>query len=177
MALLQRVGLEIKKIFFHLLNKLKTIKGSEQAIVKGFTIGVAVSFTPFVGFHAIISIIIAKITRQNGTASVLGTLAGNPWTFPVIWYLTLHTGKFLLSGDFFFPTINFIKLFKELFHAVIMLDFDMFLSDIWPILFPMLIGCIPFCIVIWIFLPRLMLPILVGGINKGVNKNDKRTRV
>lgn len=171
MSLIETLGLYIRKISQRIFYKLREIKGSPKSVADGFVTGIAVSFTPFVGFHILIALLIAKTMKQSGLAATLGTIAGNPWTFPVIWYLIWHTGMLFLLKDMPAEPIHFSLFFKELFHALIMLDFKTFLSDIWPVFFPMLIGCIPFCAAIWALMPQFIIRMLnkksVGG-----NKNN-----
>lgn len=156
MSIFQELGYGLQKFNSKILNKLDALKGNPKSIAAGFATGAAVSFTPFVGFHALVALIIAKINKQNGTAAILGTIVGNPWTFPIIWYADFYCGEFFLNKEITANHIDFIVVFKELFHAVIMLDFDRFFSDIYPIFLPMLVGCVPFCIIVWIVLSRLI---------------------
>ena len=65
MSLIKHLGLAIKNSYSRLLQKLNALKGSPQKIAKGFATGVAMSFTPFVGFHILLSLVITKITKQN----------------------------------------------------------------------------------------------------------------
>lgn len=177
MSLINRAGLELKTLNQKIVNKLKSIRGTPESIAKGFSTGIAVSFTPFVGFHILIALLIAKISKQNGVAATLGTIAGNPWTFPLIWYATWHTGIFLGVDARNDEDIHFSAFFKELYHTVIMLDFNTFLSDIWPVFLTMLIGCIPFCIGIWFFAPKLIIHILKTKTAKGDKENDTWNRL
>ncbi len=176
MSLENNLGLKLFKIYQKTIQKLKGLKGSNKSIAKGFATGVAMSFTPFVGFHILLSLIITKITKQNSIAATLGTIAGNPWTFPFIWYLTLHIGYIILSSDILPIPIDFKIFFKNLFHAVISLDFNLFISDIWPIFLPMLVGCIPCYIVAWWITAKLVEKALNTTSKKG-DKNDIRSRV
>ncbi len=176
MSLIKKSGLELRKIYQKTVNKLNSLKGTPKSISKGFATGVAMSFTPFVGFHIVLSLFVTKITKQNGIAATLGTIAGNPWTFPFIWYATLHTGHFLLGSDAPKLPVNFKAMFNELFHAVISLDFHAFLSDIWPVIFPMMVGSVPFYIVVWFVCYRLVERVLNTDSDKG-GKNDFRSRV
>ena len=176
MSLIKKMGLELQKIYKKIFLKLYSIKGSSKSIAKGFATGVAVSFTPFVGFHILLSLIITKLTKQNSIAATLGTIAGNPWTFPFIWYLTLHTGHFLLSSDAPPLPVDFKVFFKNLFHAVISLDFNLFISDIWPIFLPMLVGCIPYYIIVWWLVSKIIEKSLPSSQYEGEN-NDTRSRV
>ena len=149
MSRTKKEGLGLQKIYIKIIQKLSSIKGSPVAIAKGFATGVAMSFTPFVGFHLVLCLGVSKITKQNNIASALGTLAGNPWTFPFIWYLVFHTGIFILGQDAPEQEVDFRLLFRELFHCVINLDFSRFWIDIWPVFYPMLIGCIPLYVIVW----------------------------
>jgi len=167
MSIIHQMEYGLQKFYNRFLRKLDALKGNPKSIAEGFATGAAVSFTPFVGFHALLALIIAKITKQNATAAVLGTIMGNPWTFPLIWYADLHCGKLLLQEEIPFSPVDFVALFKELFHAVIMLDFDSFFSDIYPILLPMFIGCVPFCIAVWIILSKLITKALMQDNSKG----------
>ena len=63
------------------MRKLDSLKGTPREIANGFATGVAMSFTPFVGFHLLLSLAVARLAGQNGIAAALGTIAGNPWTF------------------------------------------------------------------------------------------------
>lgn len=176
MSLIKRTGLYLKKLNKKIFNKLKAIQGTNESIAKGFTIGIAVSFTPFVGFHILIALLIAKLSKQNKAAAILGTIAGNPWTFPLIWYATWHTGMLFLAKDIPCDHIDFSVFFKELYHTMIMLDFSAFLRDIWPVFFTMLVGCIPFCVGIWCFTPRFIIHMLNAKSAKG-DKNDIGNRL
>ncbi len=175
MSPLKKMGLELQEIYQRTISKLNSLKGTPQSIAKGFATGVAMSFTPFVGFHILLSLIISKITKQNGIAATLGTIAGNPWTFPAIWLATLHTGHFLLGRDAPAMPVNFKTLFAELFHTVITLDFSAFISDIWPIFFPRLVGSIPFYIIVWFLCSHLVLRVLNQNKNSEAEKDDLRT--
>ena len=104
--------MQIIYLYIKILKKLNSLKGKPQDISKGFATGVAMSFTPFVGFHILLSLFVAKIFKQNGTAATLGTIFGNPWTFPFIWYLTLHTGYLIVPQKIILNSKDF-KIFSS----------------------------------------------------------------
>lgn len=134
----------------YILLRLNRLKGTPQEIASGLACGVAVSFTPFVGFHFVLAAITAWFVRGNILASALGTAAGNPWTFPFIWISVLYTGReFLGMGDEPTTKVDFLEFFEKGMHALMTFDFSLFFHDIWPILWPMMVGCIPFYIVSW----------------------------
>ena len=157
----------IKNYFNRLLKKflvqLKRLKGTPYEIAAGFACGVAISFTPFIGFHLILAAITAWIIRANVVSSAIGTLIGNPWTFPFIWIAVLSTGRFLLGDIATADHVNFVKIFESASKALLTLNFKNFGRDVWPIVFPMMIGCIPYYIVSW-FLSYKIIKIMLDRI-------------
>ena len=132
------------------LAKIKRLKGTPGSVASGIACGVAVSFTPFVGAHFVLAMSSAWILRGNIVAAALGTAFGNPWTFPFIWISILYTGRKILGAGYEgIADVNFTSLFSNAFKAVINMDFNAFWSDVWPILYPMIIGCIPYVLVSW----------------------------
>lgn len=135
----------------YIVMRLNRLKGTPREIAAGVACGVAISFTPFVGFHFVLAAVMAWLVRGNILASAIGTAAGNPWTFPFIWVSVLYTGRKMLGLDYRNSVnIDFEQMFASAFKAVIELDFGAAFQDIWPILWPMMVGCIPFYIVFWL---------------------------
>ncbi|MBR3677021.1 MAG: DUF2062 domain-containing protein [Alphaproteobacteria bacterium] len=139
-----------------MLLQLKRLKGTPYSIAAGFACGVAISFTPFIGFHLILAAVTAWIIRGNVVSSAIGTLIGNPWTFPFIWIAVLSTGNFLLGDIVTAGQVNFIRIFESASKALITLNFSHFGRDVWPIFFPMLVGCIPYYIISWLVSYKLI---------------------
>ena len=110
------------------------LKASPHAIALGFAAGAAVSFTPFVGFHFVMSAVIALILGGNVIASSIGTFIGNPLTFPIMWFSAFAFGRFLLGLEHAPP-----PKVDRLFNAP--------WGEIWAILHPWLIGAVPLGIV------------------------------
>jgi uncharacterized protein (DUF2062 family) len=75
------------------------LSASPHAIAAGFAAGVFASFTPFVGFHFIISFIVAFLIGGNILAAAFGTVVGNPLTFPAIWISSYNVGSFVLRME------------------------------------------------------------------------------
>ena len=78
-------------------HRVGRIDDSPYRLAAGLACGVAVSFSPFIGFHVLLAVVIAFVIRANMFAAAIGTIAGNPWTFPFIWALTYKVGA-LFSG-------------------------------------------------------------------------------
>lgn len=80
------------------LKRILRLSGTPYAIAMGVAVGVAISFTPLIGFHIALAALIAWLLRANVVAAALGTAVGNPLTFPIIWATTYEVGHFLLRG-------------------------------------------------------------------------------
>ena len=139
-----------KKIATNLLSRIKKLPGTPQSIAIGIACGVAISFTPFLGLHMILAAGSAWLLGGSIIASALGTIVGNPWTFPLIWVAVLYTGRKLLSIEHSEEPANFEEFFSFAWQALKELDIETFGHDIWPILWPMIIGSIPYYIIFWI---------------------------
>lgn len=132
------------------LQRLRKLQGTPREIAVGVACGVAISFTPFVGLHVVLAAITAWVVRGNILASAMGTIVGNPWTFPFIWMSVLYTGRHILGGTYLDTTKEAIlPMFEKGMHALLTFDFSLFIQDVWPILWPMIVGCIPFYFVSW----------------------------
>jgi uncharacterized protein (DUF2062 family) len=121
--------------------RLMRMSGSPHSIAAGFASGVALSMTPFIGFHYLLSFAAAFLVRGNVVAALLGTTLGNPLTFPFIWLATFETGNVML-GWFGMQQRN--QGIEDLSHKLLHES----LSNIWPIIESMMLGAIPIAIVI-----------------------------
>ena len=140
----------MRKMLKKWLVKIIKLKGTNSSIAAGVACGVAISFTPFVGLHLVLGFVTAWIVRGNLLASAIGTAIGNPWTFPFIWLSILYTGKKILGMEHEgVADVNFTKVFSSSFDALIHFDFEVFFRDVWPVIKPMAVGCIPYYVVSW----------------------------
>ncbi|GAB5506548.1 MAG: DUF2062 domain-containing protein [Rhizobiaceae bacterium] len=116
----------------YFVKRVLRITATPHAVAAGVAAGVLASFTPFLGFHFLIAAAVAIVLRGNVVASALGTMVGNPITFPFIFAGTLGLGRFLLYGRH--PeSLAPIDISSTLRH----LDF----AHIWqPLLWPMTLG-------------------------------------
>jgi uncharacterized protein (DUF2062 family) len=109
------------------------LSGSPHAVALGFAAGAFASFTPFIGFHFILSMVLAFAIGGNIIAAAFGTVIGNPLTFPFIWWSTYEIGKRILGihGG----RVHTASLAHGLLHESF--------ASILPVLKPMVIGAIP----------------------------------
>lgn len=85
-----RIGL--RRAWSFQMLRLSRLKVCPHKISLGFAAGAFASFLPLVGLHFLLAAAIAYILRGNIIASAIGTVVGNPFTFPMIWYGTYKIG-------------------------------------------------------------------------------------
>jgi uncharacterized protein (DUF2062 family) len=114
------------------LKRILRLSGTPYAIAMGAAVGAAVAFTPFLGFHFILTFLVAWPLRGNMIAGAIGTCIGNPITYPFIWAGTYQVGHMLLN--------------QESRHVPGGLGEDLLQKSwdqLWPIIGPMTVGAIP----------------------------------
>ncbi len=82
----------------YVVYRLRRLPDPAHKISRGIAAGVFTSFTPFFGFHFIVSAIIAWALRGNILASLLATFFGNPLTFPIIAAVSMEIGAWMLGS-------------------------------------------------------------------------------
>ena len=87
-----------RRLGIYLARRLTRLPGTPHSIAAGFACGTAISFTPFLGLHTVLSVLLAFLVRGNYLAAVVGTLVGNPWTFPFLCVASIKLGHVLLGG-------------------------------------------------------------------------------
>ena len=143
------------------LHRISRIPDSAYAISAGIAFGASISFTPFVGLHFILAGLFAWVFRANIIASAIGTIVGNPWTFPLIWLWTYQLGVWMGFGtlDQEQP-FQFSNLFGNILTAFLTFDTTYLMKVAWPVLRPMLAGAVPTSIITWFgfyFLTRFLI--------------------
>ncbi len=88
----------------------------------GFTCGAMLSFTPFVGIHFLIAGFIAYLINASIFMAAVGTLIGNPWTFPFMWWASLKLGKWVFGHtalDILDQDFEIQNIFSDIFTIMI----------------------------------------------------------
>ena len=69
-----------------------------EMIAASFALGVAISFTPLIGFHWIIALALAFLLRLRKIDVLLGTLVVNPLTIVPVSAAAIEVGRFVLHA-------------------------------------------------------------------------------
>lgn len=81
----------------YLSHRVRRIPDTPHRIAFGFACGVFASFSPLFGLHLVYAAFLAWLLRGNIVASLIGTLVGNPLTFPIIASLSMTLGRRILG--------------------------------------------------------------------------------
>jgi hypothetical protein len=125
----------------YIAHRMARLSASPHAIALGFAAGAFASFTPFVGFHFILAAFIAFALRASIIASAIGTVVGNPLTFPFIWLVAYNIGAALLGREA--KTEVVLALPQDSQNVVsegLMAHVEVLLRHIEPVFLPMIIG-------------------------------------
>src|SRR5690606_5821158 len=107
------------------------IQDSAHAIAAGLAIGCAVSWTPTFGTHLLQCLFFCWLLRANWVAAFIGSALGNPWTFPLLLWISYQV------GHFFFHLMGWGMMFQELNNPIPLADMP---ERPVKILLPMLVG-------------------------------------
>ncbi|MDP6953152.1 MAG: DUF2062 domain-containing protein [Alphaproteobacteria bacterium] len=133
-AIWPRIGWRRAASYFS--HRVRRLPGSPYSIAAGFACGAAISFTPFLGFHFLIAALTSWLIGASVIAAAIGTVVGNPWTFPFIWVAAYRLGCLLLGLD----------TGEVLPHG---LSMEYIFANPEAVLLPMTVGGLPMAIVVW----------------------------
>ena len=140
-----------KRTSIYYFLRLTRLESSIYSISAGFACGAMVSFTPFIGFHFLLALVLAFLIKGNLFASMIGTAVGNPFTFPLIWITIYRIGIIFIQDDNVKENIE--------------LNFENIFNGGWDVLLPMLIGSSIICLPIW-FISYFVLRFLLNSFRK-----------
>ena len=152
---------KLRRFFSYYKLKLARLPASSYAISAGFACGSMVSFTPLLGFHFVLAVVFSYLLRANYIAALIGTIVGNPISFPFIWGLIYKVGTFIVdrSDNNLIPNINFEIIIKQ--------TYDIFI--------PMLVGGAVLAIPVWV-LTYFITYSFVSSFKKARIKKQKKIR-
>jgi len=118
--------------FAYYKHRVLRLEATPHAIAAGVAAGAFASCTPLVGFHFILSFLVAWLIGGSMIAAAFGTAIGNPLTFPFIWLSSFQLGQTILGRDA--DAVSPLQL--EFSFDLIWNSF----ATLWPTLKPMFLG-------------------------------------
>ncbi len=165
-----------KRAYRYLLYRIGRLPGSAYAIAGGFAWGAAMSFTPLIGLRILLSVLAAWVSRCSVVAAVIGTVVGNPWTFPFIWIWLYKAGVAMGFGQTGIDAeaMDFSALFAQVTQATLTGDWGYLLEGAWPLLTPMLVAAIPSAAIVWVTCFLLLKPVIERYKNGAAVRREQR---
>lgn len=154
----------------YLKHRTTRIPDSSYRITMGLALGAAISFSPFVFTHIIQGCIIAFFVRANYIAVAIGTIIGNPWTFPFIWYGSIKLGAYIFSL-FGLPASTYVPeaVTLEIFWSLIK-------NDPFRILLPWMTGGYLLCLITLPIIYFSLLPVIKAAKRARRNAIMRKTK-
>jgi uncharacterized protein (DUF2062 family) len=81
------------------LDQLLHTHDTPQRTAAAYAVGVFFGFSPFLGLHTVLGLIVAFVFNLNRVAVVLGVYSNLPWILPAYYTLTTMVGAALLRVD------------------------------------------------------------------------------
>jgi uncharacterized protein len=135
-----------RRSYRYMTLRLWRIQASPHSVALGCAAGVFAIFTPFLGFQMMLAALLAIMFRGSVFASAVGTFAGNPLTYPIIWISTFTLGNVFLGSS---ANAEISKLstgahaLGKSLRAASADGVATAVQGLWPILKPMAIGSLP----------------------------------
>jgi uncharacterized protein len=130
----------------YVLLRLKRLRSSPHRIALGAAAGVFAIWTPFLGLQLMMAGIISWVLRGSILASLLASFAGNPLTYPLIWFFTFNLGEALLGQQTSWRIVDLQSRAGTLRDSILAGSGDRMaaaLDGLWPMFKPMVIGALP----------------------------------
>jgi uncharacterized protein (DUF2062 family) len=147
----------------YMFYRLARIKSTPHSIALGCAAGVFAIFTPFFGFQMLLAAVLAVVLRGNVFASQVGTFAGNPITYPLIWVSTFTLGSIFLGNPANADLSHFQSGAQALGESLTSGSPDGIataVQGLWPVLKPMALGALvlggAISAIIYVFIRRLL---------------------
>ena len=123
--------------------------------------------------------LLSGLTRSNIVAGLLGTVVGNPWTFPFIWIWTYELGRRMGAGNNLTGDPNFIAIFTDLPGVVVkaLISFDLdsaYFDNVWAVLWPMMVGSIPTFFLVWLVFYLVLKPLVAAYQAKRIARRRRK---
>lgn len=118
------------------MQKLVTLDDSPHRIALGFAVGVFLAFTPLLGLHTVLGLLIAFAFGLNRVAVLVGVFVNNPWTLFPIYGLATYVGGLFVGFPSSLPlaALGFGGIFKSRFWIEV--------AGTWEFWKPLLLGSV-----------------------------------
>lgn len=122
-----------KRSFRQYLRQFLLMDEPPERTALTFGFGVFISFSPFIGLHIFIAMVILLFARLNRLAFLAGVFSNTPWTVAPMLALGTGLGAFVLGSDTNLPELSTETLVSGEFWKGLT-------ADAWNLLVPFMLG-------------------------------------
>jgi len=129
---MESLAITIKKKWYRICEKLLEIKAEPKKVALGYSLGVFLGTTPFIGAKAVIALILTSIFKWNKVASVIGVFHFNLFTAPPFYGFAFLVGQWVLGSElvFHFPDTMSFKAVYSAFLGNSIIFFNLLIGGI-----------------------------------------------
>ncbi len=121
--------------------RLLTLEDSPERIAFAFAVGIFLAFSPLLGLHTFLGLVLAFLFGLNRPAILVGVFVNNPWTLVPIYAMGNWVGGFVIGipVDQRFPTPGWDSLWSSRFWVE--------LAHGWRLFVPLVVGSFTLAVV------------------------------
>jgi uncharacterized protein (DUF2062 family) len=146
---------DVRRWFDQLLHTHDTPKRTAAA----YAVGVFFGFSPFLGLHTILGLVVAFAFNLNRVAVLLGVYSNLPWILPAYYTLATMAGAAMLNVD---VPPGLLKDFREALTDASWGEFRSFAKTLTPLLWSYALGSVLGAIVLALTAYRASLTMIVA---------------
>lgn len=113
---------------------LAGVEDTAERIALAFALGVLVGFSPLLGLHTVLALLLAFVLRLNRVALLVGAWVNLPWIMVPYYSLAAWMGSYLTAtpAEMRLPEAGFSELFSPMFWGGVLSQ--------WRLLLPVAVG-------------------------------------
>lgn len=138
----QLLGPGRKRVAYY-WKRILRVRATPHEVALGCAAGVFAACTPFLGFQTVLAGVLAFLLRVSIPAALIGTIVGNPLSWPAIWSLSYLAGAWVLGNDPAYAADHFTESANVL-GATLMAPtpeaFNAAIVNLSPFVAPMVVG-------------------------------------
>tara|TARA_B100000949_G_scaffold11051_1_gene8504 strand:- start:111 stop:566 length:456 start_codon:yes stop_codon:yes gene_type:complete len=117
-----------------IIRSLSGVKDTPERTSLAFSVGVFLGFSPFLGLHTVLALLLSLLFRFNKTAVLVGIFMNNPWIVLPYYSLATWFGIYLMG----FP--EGVSIGEIGFYDLLKAEFWYWVVTQWRLLIPACIG-------------------------------------
>jgi uncharacterized protein len=141
----------------HYLRKLLNLEDTPERIALAFSVGIFFAFSPFLGLHTFLGLLVAFLFGLNRPAVLIGVFVNNPWTLIPIYTAATYLGGIIIG---FPPAVDLPSFgWKHIWDS----QFWTQLAKQWRLIKPLFLGSTILSVTISLFSYAMARQLIIKG--------------